>query len=97
MSKLSFTQKEAMSNALMLILLYGYTLDGRRQYAYAAIKGDKLEPLRNALESESFRLSDYGFIIHSGLGEPSPEVKEWVQQHYGFNHDDTLVLELPDD
>lgn len=97
MSKLSFTQKHALEQTLLLVLLYGYTIDGRRQYAYAAIKGDKLEALRTAMEEETFRLTDFGYVIHSGLGEPSDEVKAWVTQHYGFNHDNALILELPDE
>lgn len=96
MSKLSFTQKQALSDTLLLILLYGYTLDGRKQYAYAAIKGDKMEGLRAALDGDSFRLTDFGYVIHSGLGDPTDEVKEWVTRHYGFNHNEALVLTLPE-
>ncbi len=82
----SYSVKHALSKTLVVMLVYGYSVTGKRQYAYVAVKGDKVAELREAVFSGNFDVSKYGHIIRWGAGDPPEAVMREMEEKYGFNH-----------
>lgn len=94
MAKLSIAQRVIAEKTVCILLVRGESPDGRKIYAYVAIRADRLEAFMEAQRNGLFHPEDFGMVIESGEGEPSPEVKERMTREYGFNHQATV--DIPD-
>ena len=92
MSKLSRTEQIIAEKTVCVLLVRGESPEGKRIYAYLAIRADKLEAFMEAQKQGTFFPEDYGIVIEAGEGEPSDEVKLKMTKEYGFNHDAMLDL-----
>ena len=92
MSKLSRTEQIIAEKTVCVLLVRGESPEGKKIYAYLAIRADKLESFMEAQKSGTFFPEDYGIIIESGEGEPSDEIKLKMTQEYGFNHEAMMDL-----
>jgi hypothetical protein len=45
-----------------------------------------------AQKAPPFSPEQFGVIVESGRGDPSPEVRYKMQTEYGFNHESMLVI-----
>jgi len=57
---------------------------------------DKLVDFMAAQSSCPFYPEDFGVIIESGEGEPTPEVRQKMAREYGFNHDQMADIPSPE-
>ncbi|PIR34234.1 MAG: hypothetical protein COV36_01220 [Alphaproteobacteria bacterium CG11_big_fil_rev_8_21_14_0_20_44_7] len=62
-------------------LVRGESIDGVQIYAYLATHAGKVKDLKLSLLLKETKLKDYGIIIASGEGEPTDEVREYVNQY----------------
>ena len=92
MSKLTRTEQIVAEKTVCVLLVRGESPDGKKIYAYLAIRADKLEAFMEAQKQGTFYPEDYGIVIEAGEGEPSDEVKLKMTQEYGFNHEAMLDL-----
>lgn len=83
MSELSFTQKTQLADAFFITLIYTQGSDGKRYYAYMAIKALDLPKFKEVEALGSFKLEDYGVILAAGEGEPTDAVKRYMKEEYG--------------
>lgn len=88
------SQQELAEQTVCVLLVRGENQDGGSIYAYVAVRADRLEEFMQAQESDLFYPEDYGVIIESGEGEPSEEVRQKMEEEYGFNHD--VMVDIPD-
>jgi hypothetical protein len=86
-TKLTKTEQIIAEKTVCILLVRGESPDGKKIYAYVAIRADKLESFMEAQKQGTFYPEDYGIIIESGEGEPSDEIKHKMTQEYGFNHE----------
>ena len=92
MSKLSRTEQIIAEKTVCVLLVRGESPEGKKIYAYLAIRADKLESFMEAQKSGTFFPEDYGIVIETGEGEPSDEVKAKMTKEYGFNHETMMDL-----
>lgn len=90
MAKLTKTEQIIAEKTVCILLVRGEGNDGKKIYAYVAVRADKLEPFMEAQKQGTFYPEDFGIIIESGEGEPSAAVKKKMTEEYGFNHDAML-------
>lgn len=86
-------QKLALKEGIIIILLRGYNPEMQLQYAYVAVRGDKVAALRKAMLQPTFMLDDYGIILESGMGEPTVAVMERMERDYTFNHAGMVTID----
>src|SRR5205823_12663502 len=91
-SKLTRTEQIIAEKTVCVLLVRGESPDGKKIYAYLAIRADKLESFMEAQKQGTFYPEDYGIVVESGEGEPSDEVKQRMTKEYGFNHEAMLDL-----
>lgn len=91
-SKLTRTEQIIAEKTVCVLLVRGESPDGKKIYAYIAIRADKLETFMEAQKQGTFYPEDYGIVLESGEGEPSDEVKLKMTTEYGFNHEAMLDL-----
>jgi len=92
-SKLSKTEQIVAEKTVCILLIRGESPEGKKIYAYVAVRADKLEGFIEAQKKGLFYPEDYGIILESGEGEPAPEVRERMTKEYGFNHD--AMVDIP--
>jgi hypothetical protein len=93
MTKLTRSEQRIAEQTVCIMLMHGTQPAGERIYAYVAVRADRLQEFMKAQAQPSFVLEDYGVVVASGLGEPSTEVRQKMEQEYGFNHDAMVFLE----
>ena len=76
-----------------MLLVKGESPEGTPIFAYVAVRADKLEEFMRAQESGLFYPDDYGVIVEAGEGLPSDEVRQRMEEEYGFNHQ--AMLDIP--
>jgi hypothetical protein len=91
-TKLTKTEQIIAEKTVCILLVRGENPDGKKIYAYVAIRADKLESFMEAQKQGTFYPEDYGIIIESGEGEPSDEIKQKMTAEYGFNHEAMLDI-----
>jgi len=91
-TKLTRTEQIIAEKTVCVLLVRGESPDGKKIFAYLAIRADKLESFMEAQKSGTFFPEDYGIVLEAGEGEPSDEVKVKMTQEYGFNHEAMLDL-----
>jgi hypothetical protein len=91
-SNLSRTEQIIAEKTVCVLLVRGESPDGKKIFAYIAIRADKLESFMEAQKQGTFYPEDYGIVLESGEGEPSDEVKHKMTTEYGFNHEAMLDL-----
>lgn len=96
MSKLTRTEQIIAEKTVCVLLVRGESPDGKKIYAYLAIRADKLESFMEAQKQGTFYPEDYGIVLEAGEGEPSDEVKHKMTQEYGFNHEAMMDLAGPE-
>lgn len=79
-------QPLAPESTVAILLVRGEDPDGHPIYAYVAVRADIVDSFLAAQKTGTFYPEDYGVILESGKGEPSPEVKEKMETEYGFDH-----------
>ena len=88
------TQKQIQN--IVFITLNGE--NGVRYYAYMAVRADKLEAFAKVYGGKkAFNPEDYGKIIHIGEGMPTEEVRQYMSEEYGFDHENPWILKNGDD
>ncbi len=92
MTKLTRTEQIIAEKTVCVLLVRGESPDGKKIFAYLAIRADKLESFMEAQKQGTFFPEDYGIVLEAGEGEPSDEVKLKMTQEYGFNHEAMLDL-----
>jgi len=86
--KTNHRKKELSKNIAVIVLLHGNNEEGQPVYCYIGIRGDKYESFMAVQKSgQIFNPEDYGVVIISGDNEPSEEVKKYMTEEYGFNHE----------
>ncbi len=95
MTKLTKTEQIIAEKTVCILLIRGESPDGKKIYAYLAIRADKLQGFMEAQQSGTFYPEDHGMVLDSGEGEPSDEIKQKMTKEYGFNHDAMLDLATP--
>lgn len=92
MSRLSRSEQIIAEKTVCILLVRGETPDGKKIYAYVAIRADRLEAFMEAQKKGTFYPEDFGIVIESGEGEPSDEVRARMTSEYGFNHEAMLDI-----
>lgn len=90
---LSTAHKLALKEGIIVVLLRGYNPERERQYAYVAVRGDRVAAFKKALQKPTFVLDDYGIILASGTGDPAPETMDRMEREYGFDHAGMLTID----
>ena len=91
----SYSDKELKDKFFLITLIEAVLADDRPAFYYLAIKENMLEDFKAASEKkQAFDLADYGSVIASGYGRPSPEVIEYMEANFGFNHADSPRMRL---
>lgn len=96
MTKLTPSEQVIAEKTVCVLLVRGETPDGKKIYAYVAVRADKLESFMQAQKSGTFYPEDFGIIIESGEGEPSAEIKKKMTDEYGFNHEAMMDIASPE-
>lgn len=96
MTKLTKTEQIVAEKTVCVLLVRGESPDGKKIYAYLAIRADRLEAFMEAQKQGTFFPEDYGIVLEAGEGEPTDEIKQKMTQEYGFNHDAMLDLGTSD-
>lgn len=96
MTNLTRTEQLIAEKTVCILLIRGESPDGKKIYAYLAIRADKLQAFMDAQQTGTFYPEEYGMVLESGEGEPSEEVKQKMTKEYGFNHEAMLDLENSD-
>ena len=91
--KLSRSEQVMAEKTMCILLVRGTSQDQQPIFAYVAVRADKLPDFIAAQNSGKFHPEEFGVIIESGLGEPSPAVKEKMTREYGFNHE--TMVDIP--
>lgn len=94
MKKLTKTEQIIAEKTVCVLLVRGENNEGKKIYAYVAIRADRLQEFMDAQKKGAFYPEEYGIIVEAGEGEPSQEVKEKMTKEYGFNHDE--MVDIPD-
>lgn len=93
MAKLTKSEQIIAEKTVCVLLVRGESPDGKKIFAYIAVRADKLEEFMEAQKNGTFYPEDYGIVIESGEGEPSEEIRKKMTEEYGFNHDAMLDIE----
>lgn len=97
MEKLTQSEKLLAEKTVCILMLRGKDADNEPIYAYVAVRADMLEAFMAAQQKPDFNPEDYGVIVESGTGDPSPEVLERMEKDYGFNHEQVVHLSAKSD
>ncbi len=63
--------------------------DGRSAYYFVLVDPPKEKSFLKALKgTEVFNLEEYGTIVKSGYGDPSPELKKEMKEKYNITYGD---------
>lgn len=89
---MSRTEQIIAEKTVCVLLVRGESPEGKKIFAYVAIRADKLETFMAAQKQGTFYPEDYGVVIESGEDEPSDEVKAKMTKEYGFNHEAMMDL-----
>ena len=73
---------------MCVLLVRGTQPGGEPIFAYVAVRADRLPEFMTAQTRGVFYPEDYGMVLESGEGDPSPEIRERMTLEYGFNHED---------
>jgi len=93
--QLTETQREAIAaNTVCILLVRGTDPEGAPNYAYVAVRADRLPDFMEAQMTGLFYPEDFGVIVASGAGEPTDAVREQMSREYSFNHDQ--MFDIPD-
>ncbi len=96
MAKLTTTEQIIAEKTVCVLLVRGESPDGKKIYAYVAVRADKLEGFIAAQKQGTFYPEDFGIIVESGEGEPSEDVKKKMTEEYGFNHESMMDIVSPE-
>jgi hypothetical protein len=92
-NKLTRSEQIVAEKTVCVLLVRGESPDGKKIFAYVAIRADKLEAFMEAQKKGTFYPEDYGIVVESGEGEPNETVKQKMTKEYGFNHEAMLDLD----
>lgn len=95
MTKLTRTEQIIAEKTVCVLLVRGESPEGKKIFAYLAIRADKLESFMEAQKAGTFFPEDYGIVLEAGEGEPSDDIKLKMTQEYGFNHEAMMDLGSP--
>lgn len=91
--ELTRAEQVIAEKTICMLLVRGENPEGGPIYAYVAVRADKLEAFMKAQEDGMFYPDDYGIIVEAGDGEPTDEVRQKMEEEYGFNHE--AMLDIP--
>lgn len=97
MSSLSRSEQMVAEKTVCILLVRGQNPDGGNIYAYVAVRADMLEEFMKAQESGLFYPEDFGVVVKSGEGEPTPEDMKFMEEEYGFNHQAMVTVPNADE
>lgn len=96
MTELSRSEKILAEKTVCVLLVRGEAPDGTPIFAYVGVRADKLKEFMQAQERGTFYPEEYGVVIESGEGEPTPEVRLRMERDYGFDHAGMLDIDDAD-
>jgi hypothetical protein len=70
-----------------IFLVRGAAANGEGMYAYVSVPHAELQDFLADLRSDRVRLGTHNSPLMGGIGDPAPEVMEYMEAHYGFRHD----------
>ena len=97
MTEFTASEKILAESTLCIMLLRGRNSQDEALYAYIAVSVDRLDAFMAAQDRSDFSPEEYGTILASGTGEPSPEVQDAMERDYGFTHDNMAYLRKSND
>lgn len=80
------------AKTVCILLVQGEKPDGGAIFSYVAVRADKVDEFMAAQKSGVFYPEDFGVIIESGEGQPSPEIRKKMEDEYGFDHTKMIFL-----
>jgi hypothetical protein len=63
-----------------------------RSFMYIAVRQDNMPEFQSAIRQGNFDAEDYGFILESGTGEASANIKNKMSMLYNCNHESGLKV-----
>ena len=88
------TMLETAEQTVLVLLVRGQSPTGEDIFAYVAVRADRLEDFMAAQKADIFYPENFGVIVESGAGAPSPDVRTKMETEYGFNHQ--AMIDIPD-
>lgn len=84
--------KKQLENKVLVAYLYrGHTVDGGQGYAYVVSTMEQFEALAEAKKKQQpVNFRDYGQVLASGFGDPTPDVMAEMEEKYGIRHEDAF-------
>lgn len=76
-----------------MVLVLGYSLAFTLQYAFVALPIDLMEVFRAALGTAYVNFEEYGFVLETGRGEPTPDTIVRIAQEYGIPAEEILSID----
>jgi Restriction endonuclease len=85
--------EEQLKKIVTTLLVRGKNPDGEAIYAYVSVRANLVKKFLEAQKMETFYPEDYGTIIETDMGEPSAEVRAYMELEYGFDHHSMVTLD----
>lgn len=84
---LSFAEKVKLSSHDSVDILTARRADGELVYVYAVLSKDDIARFQRDIDAGNVRsLTGYGRVIYEGVGRPGPEIVEYMERYYQFDH-----------
>ena len=97
MTELTRSERILAEKTVCVLLVRGEAPDGTTIYAYIGVRADRLQEFMEAQKHGTFYPEEYGVVIESGTGVPSPEMQARMERDYGFDHAGMLDIPNADD
>lgn len=82
-----FTEKIQFSNGKAISLFQGKRGDGMPIYTYIRMDRQQYQKLQDDLgKKANLKLENYGEVLISGEGRPTPQEMEYMEREHGFSH-----------
>lgn len=83
---LSHVEKLVAKNISYINLYEGWNAEGIKFYAYISVPFTKMLDYLAACRNPPFRISDYGNVLLGGVGDVPEDVKKFMEEKAGVNH-----------
>lgn len=88
-----FTSKLLEDKLFCVLLLRGRQANGERHFCYLAVRLDHMDNFADAQQSgTAFEPTEYGQVLKHGVGEPTPEDMQEMEEQFNFDHSGYLDL-----
>lgn len=84
---LSISQRIIAEKIGTIFLLEGKDNDDIAMFVYIGVEGTHLEQFLQAIDNNNFNPENYGIILASGMGIPTPWVKKQIEEKFNITFD----------